>query len=289
MNLEDFDSREFIIKFINILLANALTAFAIVFFIKPAQMISGGVNGIAIIIEYLTNIPLGLLVLIFNIPLMFMSVKLLDKEFSIYTIISIFSLSMTIALFEKLKPTGFVMTNEIMLSCIYGGVIRGIGSGILFKNNASSGGFDIVAATVKKYYNISIGKVSLFVNLFIVTISAFIFSPNKAMYTLISLAISYKISDVIQLKVGRQKQVFIISNKNAVIAEDIQNKLSRSITYLDGKGGYKNKDVQVIYLICTPRELVEVKNLVEEEDQKAFIAISDTAEIKGRGFEQIAI
>ena len=290
MNLKiEFKKKEFVGKILSILFANALTAFALVFFIKPLQMISGGVNGIAIIIEYLTSIPLGLLVFILNIPLIIISVKLLDREFSLYTIISIFSLSAIISIFEGIKPSGFMMTNDIILGCIYGGVIRGIGSGILFKNNSSSGGFDIIAASIKKYYNISIGRVSLLVNLVIVGISAFIFTPNKAMYTLISLAISYKISDLIQLNVGKQKQVFIISSKNEIIAKSIQEKLSRGITYFEGKGGYENKDVQVIYLICSARELVQVKDLIEEKDKKAFVAVSDTAEIKGRGFKEIVI
>lgn len=285
----NFDKKEVVGKFLSIIIGDSLIAASIVFFLKPNLMVSSGVNGIAIMIEYLFGLPLGLLIFLLNVPLMFLSIKFLDKEFSIFTVFSIFISSVAVSLFESLAPKGFAVTNEIMLAAIYGGIVKGLGVGILFKNNASSGGFDILAAIFKKKYNIAIGEVLLLVNFFIIGASAFIYTPDKAMYTLISLALSFKIGDIIQTKVGRQKQVFIISEKNEEIAHLIQEKVARGITYLDGEGGYENKDVKVIYLICTSRELIQVKKLVEREDKKAFIAISDTAEISGRGFEKIAI
>lgn len=284
-----FDRKEVIGKFLSIIIGDSLIAASIVFFLKPNLMISSGVNGIAIMIEYLFGIPLGLLIFLLNIPLMLLSIKYLDKEFSIFTIFSIFISSVAVSFFERIIPDGFAATKEIMLAAIYGGVVKGLGIGILFKNNASSGGLDILAAIFKKKYNIALGQVLLFVNCLIIGASAFIYSPDKAMYTLIALAIAFKIGDIIQTKVGKQKQVFIISKENEKIAHLIQEKVSRGITYLDGEGGYENKDVKVIYLICTPRELIQVKNLIEKEDKKAFIAISDTAEISGRGFEKIVI
>lgn len=276
-------------KIIAIIIGDAMAAFALVFFFKPNQMISAGVDGVSVMIEYLTGIPLGLLILLFNIPLLIMAVKLLDIEFSVLTVISVFALSSSITFFEYIKPDDFALTHEVILACIYGGIVKGIGAGIVFKQNACSGGFDIVAAVMKKYYNMAIGNVLLLINLFIVSLSAFVYSPDRAMYTLIALGISFKIVDVIQTSAGHQKQIFIISDKNKTIASQIQEKVSRGVTYLDGTGAYKNKDVKVIYLICTPRELIQVKNIVKKEDNSAFIAVSDIAEIEGRGFKKIAI
>ena len=290
MNLKfKMNKKEFMRKLFSIIIGDGLAAFALVFFFKPNQMISAGVDGLSVMIEYLTGIPLGLLILLFNIPLMILALKFLDLEFSVFTIISIFALSGSITLFEYIKPEGFAMTNEVVLASVYGGIIKGIGAGIVFKSKACSGGFDIVAAIIKKYYNIAIGNVLFLINLFIVGISAFVYSPDRAMYTLIALGISFKIVDIIQQNVGKQKQVFIISSKNKEIAHEIQEQTTRGVTFLDGEGAYESRDLQVIYLICSARELVKVKNIVEGEDEKAFIAVSDTAEIQGRGFKSIAI
>lgn len=281
--------KEFIKKLFLIILGDSLAAFALVFFFKPNQMISAGVDGLSVMIEYVTGIPLGLLILLFNIPLIILSLKFLDIEFSIFTMISVFALSTSITFFEYIKPIGFAFTNEIFLACVYGGIIKGIGAGIVFKSNACSGGFDIIAAIMKKYFNIAIGNMLLLINLFIVSISAFVYSPDKAMYTLIALSISFKVVDIVQLSAGKQKQIFIISEKSKEITSQIQSIVSRGVTYLDGTGAYKEKDVKVIYLICSARELVRVKNIVKQEDKNAFIAVSDTSEIEGRGFKRIAI
>lgn len=283
------NKKDFLKKIPVIILGDALAAFALVFFFKPNQMISAGVDGLSVMIEYLTGIPLGLLILMFNIPLLIMAVKLLDMEFSILTVISVIALSGSITFFEYIKPDDFAFTHEVMLACVYGGIVKGIGAGIVFKRNACSGGFDIIAAIMKKYFNIAIGNMLLVINLFIVSLSAFVYSPDRAMYTLMALGLSFKIVDLIQARVGHQKQIFIISEKNTDIAKKIQSKIERGVTYLDGSGAYKNHDVKVIYLICTSRELIQVKNIVKSEDDKAFIAVSDTAEIDGRGFKKIAI
>lgn len=285
----NLDRSEFLKRVVNIILGDALAAFALVFLFKPNQMVSAGVDGLAVMIEYITGVPLGLLILLFNIPLLILSIKFLDLEFSILTIISVFALSMSIAFFEFIKPEGFVVTNEIVLACVYGGVIRGIGSGIVFNNKSCAGGFDIVAAIMKKYFNIALGNMLLLINVFIVALSAVIYSPDKAMYTMIALTLSFKISDIVAQKVGKQKQVFIVSSHNKKIAKLIQEETTRGVTFLDGEGAYENKNLQVIYLICSSRELIKVKNIVENEDEKAFIAVSDTAEISGRGFKKIAI
>ncbi|RVU54732.1 YitT family protein [Anaerosphaera multitolerans] len=272
-----------------VLLGDMLSAFALVYILKPNEMISGGVSGLSVLIESLTGLPLGLLVFILNIPLFILGLFFLDFDFMFFSGISIVVLSLWISFFETLKPLGYAITHEIILACIFGGVINGVGGGTLFKYGASAGGFDIPAAIIKKKFNIQIGNVLLFLNCFIIGMSSFIYSVDKALFTLVALFITYQVIDMIQLGVGKQKQVFIISPEYEIITEKIHEEVGRGITYINGEGSYKNNEVKIIYLICSSREIVAVKNLVREIDPNAFLAVSDTVEIQGKGFKKIEI
>lgn len=291
INKDDFkiDKRNFKRKLGAVLIGDAISAFGLVFFLKPNHMIAGGIEGISVLIEYLTGFPLGLLVLLFNLPLLVLSVFLLDKEFSIFSIISIFVLSGYISLYELIIPKGFAITDNVVLACVYGGLLRGIGIGLLFRNGASTGGLDIVAAIMKTYYNMALGNVMIALNCFIIGLSAIIFDVDRALYTFIALMMTYKIIDRVQMGVGKQKQVFIISEHEIEIAENIQKQLSRGVTFLRGEGAYKHHQMRIMYVVCTPRELVYVKKIVEKIDANAFVTISDTSEIVGKGFRKIEI
>lgn len=283
------DKKTFLRKLLSVLVGDCISAFALVFFLKPNQMIAGGIEGLSVIIEHLTNIPLGLLVLILNLPLLLVGIFLLDKEFSFFSAVSIFVLSGYISIFEYFKPVDYTITSNIVLACLYGGMIRGIGAGILFRNGTSAGGLDIVGAIMKKHYNISIGNMLLLLNCFIIGISAKIYSVDRALFTLIALFISYQVIDRLQMGVGKQKQVFIISDKSKEIAQKIQEEVVRGVTFLEGEGAYENHKFKILYVVCTPRELVLVKNIVKEIDAKSFLTVSDTSEIQGRGFRKIEI
>lgn len=281
--------KTFLRKLLSVLVGDCISAFALVFLLKPNQMIAGGIEGLSVIIEHVTGIPLGLLVLILNLPLLLVGIFLLDKEFSFFSAISIFVLSGYISLFEYIIPEGFAITNNIVLACLYGGVIRGTGAGILFRNGTSAGGLDVVGAIMKKHYNISIGNMLLVLNIFIIGLSAKIYSVDRALFTLIALFISYQVIDKIQMGVGKQKQVFIISEESEKIAEVIQKDVVRGVTFLEGEGAYENHKFKILYVVCTPRELVKIKNIVKEIDEKSFLTVSDTSEIEGRGFRRIEI
>ena len=283
------DRKTFLRKLLSVLVGDAISAFALVFFLKPNQMIAGGIEGLSVIIEHLTGIPLGLLVLVLNLPLLIVGIFLLDKEFSFFTAISIFVLSGYISLFEFLKPEDLAITKNIVLACLYGGCIRGVGAGILFRNGTSAGGLDIVGAIMKKHFNISIGNMLLILNCFIVGVSAFIYSVDRALFTLVALFISYQVIDKLQLGVGRQKQVLVISEKSQEISNKIQSDVLRGVTFLDGEGAYENHKFKILYIICTSRELVKVKNIVKEIDPQSFLTVSDTSEIQGQGFRKIEI
>ncbi len=276
-------------KFIAIAVGDFVSAFALVHLLKAHQMLAGGVNGISIIVEHVTGIPVGTMILLLNLPLIVLGLIYLNKQFMFFTIISIFLYSGYVTLFTKMFPPDFYITHDVLLAAIFGGVITGIGSGINFRNGTSTGGFDIVGAIMKKKFNLSIGNVLLFCNFFIVMTSAYYFSIDKALYTILSMAVTYTILDRIQLGVGKQKQIFIISKEHEKIAEIIQFKLDRGVTYVEGEGAWSGDREKIIYCIATARQVVRIRQYVDEIDPKAFMAVSDTVEIHGKGFKKMEI
>lgn len=282
------DKKTFFRKFMAVLIGDAISAVGLVFFLKPNHMIAGGIEGISVLIEYLTQIPLGLLIVLFNLPILALAIFLLDRDFAFFSVVSIFTMSGYVTLYEYILPN-FAITNNIVLACIYGGLFKGIGVGLQFRNGASTGGLDIIAAIMKRYYNISIGNVLLGLNFFIIGFSAFIFNIDKALYTFVALAITYRIIDIVQMGVGKQKQVIIVSKKDNEIAKQIQDITKRGVTYLSGEGAYEHYNFKVMYIVCKPRELVTIKKIALELDPEVFITISDTSEIVGKGFRKIEI
>ncbi|SHH47678.1 Uncharacterized membrane-anchored protein YitT, contains DUF161 and DUF2179 domains [Anaerosphaera aminiphila DSM 21120] len=276
-------------KLAGIVVGCMFSAFAIVCFLRPNEMISGGITGLAILMESITGIPLSVLVFMLNIPIFILGIFFLNIDFMFFSGIGIVVFSLWLSFFERVVPTGYAVTNEVMLACIFGGAVNGLGSGILFRNGTSAGGLDIPAAIMKKKFNISIGNVLFLFNVVIVGWSSIIYSIDKALFTLVVIFVTNQVIDTIQLGVGKQKQVFIISNKYREITKVIHEKIGRGSTYIDGEGAYNNNKVKIIYLICTSRQIVKVKDTVREIDPNAFVAVSDTVEIEGKGFKKIEI
>lgn len=181
------------------------------------------------------------------------------------------------------------ITDDVLLSCVFGAILNGAGMGIMFRNGTCQGGLDVVAALAKKLYGINISKVLLAVNGVIITISGFVFTFNRAMYTLIGLFIAYQVLDKIQLGVGQMKQVFIMTTMSRPIAVAIMKKLHRGVTYLKGSGAYTENEMDVLYCIVDNHEFVMVRKIVDSIDPDAFMTISETVEVKGRGFDHIQI
>ncbi|MGO1580642.1 MAG: YitT family protein [Peptoniphilaceae bacterium] len=280
---------ELIRKTSAVIFGNFLCSLALVFILKPNNMIPAGITGVSTLFEHISSINVSAWILILNLPLLILGIFLLSKEFMLFSMLSVFLTSFFVGMLESISPDGFALTNNIMLACIFGGFINGIGGGITFRNGTSTGGFDIIGAVMKKKYNISIGNMLMAMNFVVISSSAFIYSIDEALFTLFSLFVSYQVVDKIQLGVGRQKQLFIISSEHELITKTIYHKISRGVTYINGEGAYTGKSNKIIYLICTPRQLVIVKNLVREIDPKAFMAVSDTAEILGSGFRTIEL
>ncbi|MDF2841009.1 MAG: YitT family protein [Clostridia bacterium] len=278
-----YDSKyKYILMIFMIILGSAISGVAFNLFIIPNKLLSGGISGIALILSYLFNTNTGLMIFIFNIPVFILGYKFVDKEFVLLSLVGMIAFSTWIEVFSFLREINLVQ--DVMLSCIYAGVLNGIGLGIVLRNRASQGGIDIIGVIMKKYFSMNIGSTSMMINTCIVIIASFITNLNLAMYTLISMYIGSTVLDKVQQGFDQRKSVMIITDKEKQVAEEIFKRLVRGVTYLEGEGAYTGDKKKVIYCIVSLNQLAKLKQIVRGIDENAFITVSDTAEVMGHGF-----
>lgn len=273
-----------IINIIFIIIGSFLGSMSVNLFLIHARLLSGGVTGIALILQYVFNIQAGYFVLIINTPLFIISIKKLHKRFTLYSFIGMVTFSVSLILTAPIS--NILHINDNLLYCIYGGVVNGIGFGLVFANYGSVGGSDIISMLIRrKYTNFDIGKISFAINLIIVFISAFIFGLPNALYTLIAMFITSYVLDAVIKGLNQSKAVIIVTVKEDEIAEVIMKKLNRGVTCLYGEGGFAKKQKKIIYCIIPQSQLPELKELTMIIDQNAFLSISNASEVQGNGFK----
>jgi len=280
-------TKEITLRVFGVLLGSLLNSIAINAFIIPHKLLSGGVAGIAIIVQYITSISSGFIILALNIPIFLIGLKRVDRDFTIFSLIGMLSLSFFLVVTRGIGAR--LMVQDIMLSSIYGGVLGGIGSGIVFRNRASQGGTDIIAVTLKKSFGVSISTLSLIMNAAVVAVGLTISRVEVALYTLISMYIASGVMNRVIEGFDRKKLVFIVTTKEKDVSSAIMKELGRGVTYFYGEGAYTGKDKKVIYCIVTLNQLMKTKKLVEDIDPGAFMSIVDASEVKGRGFKRPAL
>ena len=280
-----FLNKNNIIDLLFIILGSFLGSIGVNMFLIHAKLLSGGVTGLALIFQYLFKIQAGYIILILNIPLFILSMKKLNKKFTIYSLVGTLSFSLSLILTHPIS--NILNINDKLLYCLYGGVINGIGFGLVFVHHGSTGGFDIISMLIKmKYSNLNIGKISFGINLVIVTISAFIFGLPNALYTLIAMYITSFVLDNVVKGLNQTKSVFIITDNEEEVSERIMTILHRGVTYLYGEGAYTKEHKKILYCIVPLSQLPVLKNIVTTIDTKAFISISDASEVQGKGFKR---
>lgn len=273
-----------LVQFIQIIIGTALVAMSTSLFLLPNQLSSGGFSGIATIIYYLLKIPLGTTVLVLNIPLFIMSLIKNGKSFFLNAITGTIGLSFFLNIFEKLKP----ITTDRFLACIYGGIIAGIGTAIVLKANASTGGTDLLTQIIKAYKpNVRISNLLVILDTLIVAANVLFFKELEiGLYSAIAIYIMGKMLDIFFEGIDFAKIVYIISPKNEEIAKKIGNEIKRGSTALYGKGMYKKKDIDVLFCVASRNEVREIRKVVKDIDGSAFIVITNAREVFGEGFKK---
>lgn len=278
---------QFLKKIFFIFLGNFLCSIAFNAFFIPAKLSSGGVGGISILAQYLTGIPSGIFVFLINVPIFIIGFKKLDKEFILYSFISMFVFSSLLTASVGISKYFFV--DDILLASIFGGILNGVGMGLMFRHRTCQGGLDIIAAIMKRKYNINIGTGLMIVNTTIVSFSSILLGYKSAMYTIISMFIGYQVLDKVQIGFNAKKNVVIVSDKDEEISLAIIEQLNRGVTFLKGMGAYTKENKNVIYCIVTSKEVATLKDIVDEIDPSAFLTINAVVEVKGKGFKEIGM
>ena len=281
-----FKNKSFYVDVVVIIIGCLISSLGVNLFLSNAGLLSGGVTGIGLILQYLWNIPSGITVFILNIPLFIVSYKFLSKRFTIYTAIGMVSFSTALMITKPLSS--LVKVDDTLLYCIYGGILSGIGYGLIFFRNGSIGGTDIITMVVrKKYSDLDIGKVGFAFNLIIVTLAAFIFGLPKALYTLISMFITSSILDRVLSGFTSKKLLLVLTEKEEDIINYVIKDMNRGITSLMAEGGYTHNQKRLLYVAVTTSQMISLKNKILRIDPKAFITIIDVSEVKVKVFQSI--
>ncbi|AZV58292.1 YitT family protein [Clostridium sp. AWRP] len=271
-----------------ILVGSLFVAFGTYFFLAPNHIAAGGTSGIAIIINSIfPSIPIGLLMMGMEVILFTIGIIVIGPVFGGKTIFCSFSISALVLLMGKMYPNIKPFSNDILIQLILGILICGLGMGIVFNLNASTGGTDIIAKIINKYTQISIGKSVLMADIAITIAATLILGVNKGMYAILGVILNSTIIDKVILSLNSYKQVAIISNNGENIKKYIVNELSRSATIYYAKGAYKNSNKEVITTILDRKQFLKLKNYIKVLDDKAFITVNDINEVLGEGFTRI--
>ena len=258
-------------------------------FLLPHLITGGGVTGIGAILFYATGIPIFVTYFAINFVLLVIAVRTVGLAFSLRTIYGVGVLTLFFAILPQAVPGTFVGADDNFMACVIGGLLSGAGIGIVFLANGSSGGTDIIAKMVNKYRNITLGRVLLYCDVFIICSSYFFNfgSLEKIVYGLTTMAISTIAVDMVINGVRQSVQFFIFSKEYEQIATRINLDLHRGVTILDGMGWYSKEPVKVITVVARKNESIKIFRIVKEIDPNAFISQSSVIGVYGEGFDVI--
>ena len=251
-------------------------------FLIPSHLLSGGLSGIAIILYYMTDWPVGVQLLVYNLPILYLAYRFFGKLYAVDTIVG------TVMFSAAIDFTSFVvqyeLVHDVMLNAIFGGVLAGIGFGIVFKADANTGGLDVLGAIVKKYYSIDMGTVVFVLNMVVIALSACMFSLEAALFTLVSIYVTAELTNRVAAGFNREKYIIIVSGRSGQIGEAVMERMQRGVTYLNGRGGFLRERKDILFIVVSLTQVSRVKAIVDEYDTEAFMIVSDTSEVMGRGF-----
>lgn len=274
--------RKYLKEGIEIILGCVLMALGTSLFLLPNQLSSGGFAGIATIIYYLLKLPLGTTMLILNIPLIILTIIKVGKETAIKGVIGTIVLSSFIDIFEGFN----LLTEDRLLACIYGGILIGLGTAIVLKANASTGGTDLLTYIIRAYKpHFKASNLIVIVDISIVFLNVLFFREIEiGLYSAIAIYLSGKMIDIVFEGIYFTKTMFIVSNKYKEIAQEIGQKLDRGSTAIYAKGMYTRERKMILWCVASRGEVAKIKDIAQGIDPKAFIVISSAREAWGKGF-----
>lgn len=263
-------------------LGSLIYALAINIFIAPHKLLSGGIAGISLLAQYITNVSSGYWVFILNIPVFFLGLKKVDKDFVFFSMIGMMSMSLFLIITKNI--TSYFVIKDLFISTIFGAVISGMGMGLIFRNRASQGGTDIIAVIIRNKNGAKMSTLYFILNSIIVLMGAFFTSIELTLYTIVLMFVKSIVIDNVIKGFEEKKIIMIVTEKEKEISNIIMHETGRGTTYLYGEGGYTGEKKKIIYCLLTTKELNIVKKSIEKIDANALVSISEAEEITGKGF-----
>ncbi|HSQ89203.1 YitT family protein [Romboutsia sp.] len=270
-----------------LLIGSLLMACSINMFFEPHLIAPGGISGLAIVINSVTGTSLSLINLLLNIPLFIVAYKILSKNDISKTLIGIVFFTACLQFTSNLSRLN--ATNDPLLACIIGSLLCGLGLGIIFRINGTTGGTDLVGLLVNKFFpNISVAVLMGIADFIVVVLSGIVSKKIEiALYSAVSLYIIVKVTDIIIDGFDYSKSFTIISNKSEEISQTIMNELERGVTFIKGGGAYTKEEKNIILVVVSKRQVVTLKRLIKSIDPYAFTIVCDIHEALGEGFSSI--
>ncbi|MBN1888466.1 MAG: YitT family protein [Thermoflexales bacterium] len=252
-------------------------------FLAPNHVVSGGVSGIAMMIHFAFGLPIGAVLLCLNIPLLILLMRYAGGlRLGIRTVYATAVMSVAIDLLAPYIPP---VTADPLLYTIFGGLLDGLGMGLVFRARGTTGGTDIVAKLVNRFWGIQLGQVILWVNTGVLLSAALLVGLQPALYALIVTFIASRVVDAVQEGAVYSRAAIIVSRKTDAIRQAVFDELERGVTILEGRGGYTDTEQQVLYVVVAVSEIAVLKRLLGTIDPQAFVVISDAHEVLGYGFK----
>lgn len=256
-----------------------ITAISYLIFIAPNNLLAGGIWGVcAIIQKFLPQIPFGVYLIIFNIPLFIWAWRELSLRFTFYTLYVMLLESFLLIILDGYLP---VYTHNPLLACIFGGVLGGLGGGLIVSYHGSGGGLDIVGIILKKKRGFSVGTVGLIGSVIVVGLAAFFFGFERGMYTMVSLYVTAYVFNQILEGWNRKRNVMIVTERGKDISDRLINDLGRGVTIIKGEGAFSHKEKEILFCVVSRFELPGLKEIIRAIDPGSFVWVNETYEVMG--------
>lgn len=275
---------EQVMAYVQIVLGSLIGAAAYPLFLVPNHIAPGGLTGIATLLNFLFQWPVGTVSLIMNIPLFILGYRSMGRVFAVRSLIAtvLFSLLIDMMPFPA-------MTMDPLLGAVFGGVLLGVGLGFIIRGGATTGGTDMIARMVhSRFQHISVGALLFVIDCAVVLMAGVTIHAEYALYAFISIYVSTKLIDVVMMGLTQDKACYVISSKHEEIKQELMVKLDRGVTVLRAEGGYSGQERPVLLCVLSAQELGRLKAIVRAVDENAFVFISEAHEVLGEGFRKLA-
>lgn len=249
----------------------------------PNNIMDGGVVGVSIMLSKITGIGLGLFIFVINIPFLILGYKQIGKTFALSALFGIFVLSVSTKLLHSMEP----LTTDPLLATVYGGIVIGLGIGLVIKSGGVLDGTETLAILISRKTPLSVGQIVMILNVAIFSIAISVFGLNTALYSMLAYYIAFKAIDFVEKGFFNDNRLIqIVSPNHTEISEAIQARLGRSVTELNGIGGYNRNDVTMIWCVITRLEEAKAIDIVTDIDPDAFLVVSEAIDVRGGAFKK---